>query len=62
MGNHSIDFQESEEESLICGVSDEALEVAAAILKEQIGSFTLSFCTGLDTCPTLLKSANVLRS
>ena len=30
----------------------EALELAAATQKDKAGSFTLSFCSGLDTCPT----------
>jgi hypothetical protein len=52
MDGQSVDLQQSEEEVLIYSVSDEALETAAAILKERVGSFTLSFCSGLDTCPT----------
>jgi hypothetical protein len=52
MDNQSVGLEESEEEILICRASDEALEAAAAILKERVGSFTLSFCSGLDTCPT----------
>ena len=52
MDSQSLDLQESKEEVLIYRVSDEALEAAAAILKERVGSFTLSFCSGLDTCPT----------
>jgi hypothetical protein len=52
MDSQSVGLQESEEEVFIDRVSDEALEAAAAILKERVGSFTLSFCSGLDTCPT----------
>jgi hypothetical protein len=52
MDGQSADLQQGKEEVLIYSVSDEALEAAAAILKEQVGSFTLSFCSGLDTCPT----------
>jgi hypothetical protein len=52
MDSQSVDLQESKEEVLIYRVSDEALEAAAAILKDRVGSFTLSFCSGLDTCPT----------
>jgi hypothetical protein len=40
-----------EEEILSYEVSDEALEAAAGTMKDKAGSFTLSFCTGLDTCP-----------
>jgi hypothetical protein len=34
-------------------VSDEALEAAAGSLKEKAGAFTLAFCSGLDTCPSV---------
>lgn len=43
---------ETENEILTCEVSDEALELAAAALRDKAGSFTLSFCSGLDSCPT----------
>jgi hypothetical protein len=43
---------ETEAEILSFEVSDEALELAAATQKDKAGSFTLSFCSGLDTCPT----------
>jgi hypothetical protein len=52
MDNQSADFRESTEEVSIYRVSDEALEAAAAILGERVGVITLSFCSGLDTCPT----------
>jgi hypothetical protein len=45
---HTID--QIEEEVLSYEVSDEALEAAAGTT-DKVGSFTLSFCTGLDTCP-----------
>ena len=31
-------------------VSDEALETAAGSVRGRAGAFTLSFCSGLDTC------------
>ena len=40
-----------EVEILCYEVSDEALEAAAGTTKDKAGSFTLSFCSGLDTCP-----------
>jgi hypothetical protein len=40
-----------EEQVLNYEVSDEALEAAAGSVKEKAGAFTLSFCSGLDTCP-----------
>jgi hypothetical protein len=33
-------------------VSDEALEAAAGTTKDKAGSFTMAFCSGLDTCPS----------
>jgi hypothetical protein len=44
-------IQQIEEEILSYEVSDEALEAAAGTLKDKAGSFTISFCSGLDTCP-----------
>ncbi len=45
-----INIDQREEEILI-DVSDAALEAAAGSVKEKAGAFTLSFCSGLDTCP-----------
>jgi hypothetical protein len=44
-------IEQTEEEILTFQVSDEALEAAAATVKENAGAFTLAFCSGLDTCP-----------
>ncbi len=44
-------FEKLEEETLPCDVSDEALESAAGTITDKAGSFTLAFCSGLDTCP-----------
>jgi hypothetical protein len=41
------------EEDLSFEVSDEALEAAAGSVKEKAGAFTLAFCSGLDTCPSV---------
>jgi hypothetical protein len=41
------------EEDLSFEVSDEALEAAAGSIKEKAGAFTLAFCSGLDTCPSV---------
>lgn len=49
MNDTTID--QIEEEILSYEVSDEALEVAAGSVKDKAGSFTLAFCSGLDTCP-----------
>ena len=40
-----------EEEILSYEVSDEALETAAETGKDKAGNFTISFCSGLATCP-----------
>jgi hypothetical protein len=47
MNDTTID--QIEEEILNYEVSDEAIEAAAG--KEKAGAFTISFCSGLDTCP-----------
>jgi hypothetical protein len=42
-----------DEEIFSFEVSDEALEAAAGSVKEKAGAFTLAFCSGLDTCPSV---------
>ena len=32
-------------------VSDEALETAAGLVREKAGTFTLAFCSSVNTCP-----------
>ncbi len=32
-------------------ISDAALEVAAAIVRDRTASLTIAFCSGLDECP-----------
>ena len=49
--NKTMTDMNMEEQVLNYGVSDEALEAAAGSVKEKAGAFTLSFCSGLDTCP-----------
>jgi len=46
-------YIESEEQILSFDVSDEVLEAAAGSVKEKVGAFTLAFCSGLDTCPSV---------
>jgi hypothetical protein len=46
-------YIERDEEILSFKVSDEALEMAAGSVKEKAGAFTLAFCSGLDTCPSV---------
>jgi hypothetical protein len=40
----------TDEETLIFDVSDQALEIAAGVAREQV-NFTLGSCTGLSECP-----------
>jgi len=49
--NDSIGLGQTEEKILTYEVSDGALEAAAGTMRDQAGSFTVSFCSGLDTCP-----------
>ena len=51
MNNLSTDFQGNEGEILSYQVPDEVLEIAAAAVTDGVGSLTISFCSGLDTCP-----------
>ena len=44
-------IEQIEEDVLSFQVSDEAIEAAAGAAKEIAATFTISFCTGLDTCP-----------
>lgn len=46
-------YIQREEEILSLEVSDEALEAAAGSVREKAGAFTLAFCSGLDTCPSV---------
>jgi len=48
---NDIHIDQREEEILTIDVSDEAIEAAAGTVKEKAGAFTISFCSGLDTCP-----------
>jgi hypothetical protein len=51
MDSSLIARQNQEEEILTHSVSDDDVENAAAPAAERVGSFTLSFCSGLETCP-----------
>jgi hypothetical protein len=46
-------YIQREEEIFSFEVSDEALEAAAGSVREKAGAFTLAFCSGLDTCPSV---------
>jgi hypothetical protein len=47
----SSEIDLTNEMNLTYNVSDEALEAAAGAVWEKAGALTLSFCSGLDTCP-----------
>jgi hypothetical protein len=41
-----------DEEALNFDISDTVLEAAAGEIKHKAGSQTISFCSGIDTCPS----------
>jgi hypothetical protein len=49
--NDTTRLEQTEEQILTYEVSDEALEIAAETGKDKGGNFTISFCSGLSTCP-----------
>jgi hypothetical protein len=51
MSDKTIGFEGNEDEILSFQVSDEMMETAAGVGKEKGGGYTLSFCSGLSTCP-----------
>ena len=52
MNERLIDFADVEDDILNYEVADEAVEAAAALFEGQAKSVTISFCSGLDTCPS----------
>ena len=42
-------LDQSDDQALVCDISDEALETIAG--SEKVGRYTLYFCTALDLCP-----------
>jgi hypothetical protein len=49
--NDTERMYQNEEELLCYEVSDGALEAAAGSMKDRPVAATISFCSGLDTCP-----------
>jgi hypothetical protein len=45
-------LDQGDEEALSFDISDTVLEAAAEEIKYKAGSQTISFCSGLDTCPS----------
>jgi hypothetical protein len=52
MSETITNFADVENDILNYEVADEAVEAAAALLEGQTKSVTISFCSGLDTCPS----------
>ena len=52
MNDTIIGLDQAEEAILTFEVSDEGLEAAACLMKDRSGSQTISFCSGIDTCPS----------
>jgi hypothetical protein len=50
MNNKTMGLDQTEEDLLISGISDRALEIAAGRSKER-ANFTLGACSGLSVCP-----------
>jgi hypothetical protein len=45
-------IEQTHETMLTFEVSDEAIENAAGSVNEKAASFTLAFCSGVDSCPS----------
>jgi hypothetical protein len=52
MSGSITNFADIEIDILNYEVADDAVEAAAALLEGQAKSVTISFCSGLDTCPS----------
>jgi hypothetical protein len=52
MNESTINFADTEKDILTYEVSDQAVEAAAALLEGQGKNATISFCSGLDSCPS----------
>jgi hypothetical protein len=51
MNETTVGPDQAEEALFALDVTDRALEVAANSGMEARGAYTISFCTGLDSCP-----------
>ena len=52
MNENIINFADVEDDILNYEIADEAVEAAAALLEGQAKNATISFCSGLDSCPS----------
>jgi hypothetical protein len=48
----TINFTDVKEDILTYEVSDQAVEAASGLLEDKAANITLSFCSGLDICPS----------
>jgi hypothetical protein len=52
MNENIVTLADVEDDILNYEVADEALEASAGIIEGQAKNATISFCSGLDTCPS----------
>jgi len=52
MSGSITSFADVENDILNYEVADEAVEAAAALLEGEAKNATISFCSGLDSCPS----------
>jgi hypothetical protein len=52
MSGSITNFADVENDILNYEVADEAVEAAAALFEGQAKNATISFCSGLDSCPS----------
>jgi hypothetical protein len=52
MSESIANFADVENDILNYEVADEAVEAAAALFEGQAKNATISFCSGLDSCPS----------
>jgi hypothetical protein len=52
MNENIVTLADVEDDILDYEVADEALEASAGIFEGQAKNVTISFCSGLDTCPS----------
>jgi hypothetical protein len=51
MTDTTMEFERTEQETIVFEVCDEVLEAAAGTLREKAASYTLAACSGLSVCP-----------
>jgi len=52
MSESITNLADVENDTLNYEVADEAVEAAAALFEDQAKNATISFCSGLDSCPS----------